>query len=260
VTLWRIVRLWIPVLSSALVVMPLTAATPAGPGATPAAAAPATTPANSTTPSGNAPRSAAAPTSAGRVEILRGSDPACNSLRDELAGHWQSHGFDAEPPWKDPERVFPRDLGDAEETDLDFYNDGKLARVFIAYYDSGDMKRSALLVQPGRSAQRLDVASVDPLEDPDTWFIPCQLQGKRFPLNECPPFSGSHLDAGLTVPGRERTQVHFPGRYTELALVRLHDTTFLVVTASAPESAAYAAVLKPLATRTFRTTCLLQRH
>jgi hypothetical protein len=189
-----------------------------------------------------------------------GSDPACNSLRDELAGHWQSHGFDAEPPWKDPERVFPRDLGDAEETDLDFYNDGKLARVFITYYDSGDMKHSALLVQPGRSAARVDVASADPLEDPDTWFIPCQLQGKRFPLNECPPFSGSHQDAGLTVPGRERTQVHFLGRYTELALVRVHDTTFLVVTASAPESAAYAAVLKPLATRTFSTTCLLQRH
>jgi len=234
-TPWKLVWLSLPALSGALAMMPLRAAPPAN--AAPGAA------------------------TAGQVEILTGSDPACNSLREELAGHWQSHGFEEELAWKDTDRVFPRELGDAEETDLDFYNDGKLARVFISYYDTPYMKGSSLLVQPGRSPERVEVASDDPLEDPDSWFIPCQLQGKRFPLQQCPPFSRSNDDAGLTVvwANRER-QVRFLGRYTDLALVRVHGTTFVVVTGSAPETSGYAAVLKPLATRTFSTTCLLRRR
>jgi hypothetical protein len=234
-TPWKLVRLLGTVLSGTLAMMPLHAATPDG-------AAP-----------GRA--------SADQVEILTGSDPACNSLRDELAGHWQSHGFDGEPTWKDTDRVFPRELGDAAETDLDFYNDGQLARIFITYYDSPYMKGSSLLVQPGRSPEKVDVASDDPLEDPESWFIPCQLQGKRFALQECPPFSRSNEDAGLTVLWANRArQVRFLARYTDLALIRLRGTTFVVVTGSSPAALGYAAVLKPLATRTFRTTCLLQRR
>ena len=195
------------------------------------------------------------------VEILSGADPACERLRGELADHWQTHGFDEEPQWKDTDVLFPRELGDSEEANVDFYNNGKLARVFIHYYSNSHMTGSSLLVQPGRSAEKVDVANSDPLADPDTWLIPCQLQGQRFALSECPPFSQQHDEAGLTVSWAGGTkQVSFRGRYTDIALVRLYDTTFIVLTGSTPESAGYAAVLKPLPIRTFRTTCLLQRH
>jgi hypothetical protein len=195
------------------------------------------------------------------VEMLFGSDPACEQLRAELAAHWQSHGFDEEPTWRDPERAFPRALGDAEQTDIDFYNDGTLAHVFLIYYDSADMRGSSLLVQPGRSEQRAVGESVDPLEDPDSWLIPCQLQGKRFPLAQCLPLSDRNDDTGLTVSWADHArQLRFRSRYMDLAVVRLNNTTFVVVTGSSPETHDFAAVLKPLPTRTFRTTCLLHRH
>ena len=224
-------------LGSALPALPLQAASTRGTAAT---AQPAVTPG---------------------VEILLGSDPACERLRAELAAHWQSHGFDEEPAWKDPERAFPRVLGDAEQTDIDFYNDGTLARVFLIYYDSADMKGSSLLVQPGRSTQHAEVVSSDPLEDPDSWLIPCQLQGKRFPLSQCLPLSNRDDDTGLTVSWADHAQhLHFSGRYMDLALVRLNETTFVVVTGSSPETRDFAAVLKPLPYRTFSTTCLLRRR
>ena len=107
----------------------------------------------------------------------------------------------------------------------------------------------------------MDVAASNPLEDPDTWFIPCQLQGKRCPLQDCLPFSQNNDEAGLTVSWNKRTRhVRFPGRHSDVVPRRLQSTTFLLVTGSSPESRGYAAVLRPLPTRTFRTTCLLQRR
>ena len=196
-----------------------------------------------------------------RVEILTGSDPACATLSQELTGHWASHGLDEEPQWRDPDFMAPRELGDAEEADLDFYNDGKLSRVLINYNQGDYLSGSSLLVQHGRAADKLDLAVEAPLEDPDTWLIPCQLQGKRFPLRECPPFSHVNDDAGLTVSWANGSRhVHFLGRHADIALLRLNGTTFLLVTGSTPEAQGYAVVLKPLPVRTFSTTCVLQRR
>ena len=196
-----------------------------------------------------------------QVEILAGSDPACEKLRQELAAYWHNNRFDEEPEWRNAAFEIPGELGDMEEADFDFYNNGKLARVFMSSYGSRYMLGTSLLVQPGRSSQTVDVAVDNPLEDPDTWFIPCQLQGKRFPLKECPPFSQDNDEAGLTVSWNERKQhVRFPARYSDVVPLRLHDTTFIIVTGSSPESAGYAAVLMPLPMRTFRTTCLLHRR
>jgi len=195
------------------------------------------------------------------VEILEGSDPVCDTLRQELSNHWQSNGFDEEPEWRNADIEIPGELGDTQEADFDFYNDGKLDRVFMSTYGSRYMLGTALLVQPGRSSNTVDVAASNPLEDPDTWFIPCQLQGKRFPLKECPPFSQSNDEVGLTISWNRRTQhVRFPGRYTDVVPLRIRNTTYLLVTASAPNARGHAAVLKPLPTRTFRTTCLLHRQ
>ena len=192
--------------------------------------------------------------------MLFGSDPACEHLRAELAAHWQSHGFDEEPAWKDPERAFPRELGDAEQTDIDFYNNGTLAHVFLIYYDSADMRGSSLLVQPGRSAHS-DAVSADVLEDPESWLIPCQLQGKRFPLSQCLPLSDRKDDTGLTVSWADHARhLRFRSRYMDMGLLRLNDTTFVVVTGSSPETQDFAALLKPLPYRTFRTICLLHRR
>jgi hypothetical protein len=197
------------------------------------------------------------------VEILDGSDAACETLRAELAARWQGHGFDEEPAWKDqdPDFTFPRELGDGQQADVDFYNDGKLSRVFLHYYDSPAMRGSSLLVQPGRAPERLELAASDPLEDPESWLIPCQLQGKRFPLSQCPPLSDRNDDTGLTVSWADHTRhVRFRSRYMDLALVRLNNTIFVVVTGTSPDTADFAAVLKPLPYRTFRTTCLLHRR
>lgn len=195
------------------------------------------------------------------VEILEGSDPVCETLRMELANHWQSNGFDEEPEWRNTDVEIPGELGDTQEADFDFYNKGRLDRVFISSFGNRYMLGSTVLVQPGRSPNAVDVAVNDPLDDPDTWFIPCQLQGKRFPLKDCPPFSQSNDDAGLTLSWNKRTQhVHFLARYSDVVPLRLQSTTFLLVTGSSPESRGYAAILRTLPTRTFRTTCLLHRR
>ena len=195
------------------------------------------------------------------VEILEGSDVVCDTVRQELSNHWQSNGFDEEPEWRNTDVEIPGELGDTQEADFDFYNNGQLARVFMSSFGSRYMLGTALLVQPGRSPNTVDVAASNPLEDPDTWFTPCQLQDKRFPLRECPPFSRSNDEAGLTVSWNGRTQhVRFPGRYSDVVPLRVNSTTFLLVTGSSPESRGYAAILKPLPTRTFRTTCLLHRR
>ena len=195
------------------------------------------------------------------VEILEGSDPVCETLRQELTKHWRSNGFDEEPEWRNTDVEIPGELGDTQEADFDFYNNRRLDRVFISSFGNRYMLGSTLLVQPGRSPSTVDVAVSDPLEDPDTWFIPCQLQGKRYPLKDCPPFSQSNDEAGLTVSWNKRTQqVRFPGRYSDVVPLRLQSMTFLLVTASSPESRGYAAILRPLPTRTFRTSCLLHRR
>lgn len=194
------------------------------------------------------------------VEILEGSDPVCETLRQKLTSHWQSNGFDEEPEWRNTDVEIPGALGDTQEADFDFYNNGKLDRVFTSSFGNRYMLGSTLLVQPGRSPSTVDVAASNPLEDPDTWFIPCQLQGKRFPLKDCPPFAQSNDDAGLTVAWNKHTgHVRFPGRYSEVVPLRLQSTTFILVTGSSPESRGYAAILRPLPTRTFHTTCLLHQ-
>ena len=197
------------------------------------------------------------------VEILEGAEAVCETLRAELAARWQGHGFDEEPHWKDPDPdfSFPRVIGYGQQADVDFYNDGKLSRVFLHYYDDPVQKGSSLLVQPGKAAERVEVATSDPLEDPESWLIPCQLQGKRFPLAQCPPLSDQNEDTGLTVSWADHTHhLRFQSRSMDLTLVRLNETTFVVVTGSTPETLDFAAVLKPLPYRTFRTTCLLHRR
>ncbi|GAC1454061.1 MAG: hypothetical protein PVS2B3_02600 [Steroidobacteraceae bacterium] len=195
------------------------------------------------------------------VEVLVGSDPACETLRQELAAHWQVNGFAEEPEWRPSGVQFPEALADAQAAELDFYNEGRLSHVLLAAWASRYMLGSALLVQRGRPAAKADVATGDPLEDPDAWFIPCQLQGKRVPLKECPPFSQNNDDAGLIVSWAQRTHhVRFQGRYADVVPVRLQGTTYVIVTGSAGESVDYAAVLKPLPVRTFRMTCLLHRR
>ena len=195
------------------------------------------------------------------VEILEGSEPVCETLRQELTNHWQSNGFEEEPEWRNTDVEVPGELGDTQEADFDFYNHGRLDRVFMSSFGTRYMLGSTLLVQPGRSPSTVDVPVSNPLEDPDTWFIPCQLQGKRFPLKDCPPFSQSNDEAGLTVSWNKRRQhVRFPGRYSDVVPLRLQSTTFLLVTGSSPESRGYAAILRPLPTRTFRTSCLLHRR
>jgi hypothetical protein len=242
----KLLRLCGLLLGSALSALPLHAASPEGATAT---SQPAVAPAN-------------APNAPG-TEILLGSDPACEQLRAELAARWQGHGFDEEPAWKDqdPDFTFPREFGDGQQANVDFYNDGKLSRVFLHYFDGPARKGSSLLVQPGRAAERVEVAASDPLEDPESWLIPCQLQGKRFPLSQCPPLSDRNDDTGLTVSWADHTRhLHFSSRYMDLALARLNDTTFVVVTGTSPETRDFAAVLKPLPYRTFRTTCVLHRR
>ena len=195
------------------------------------------------------------------VEIVEGVDPVCETLRQELANHWQSNGFDEEPEWRNTDVEIPGQLSDTQEADFDFYNDGRLDRVFITSFGNRYILGSTVLVQPGRSLRTVEVGVSDPLEDPDTWFIPCQLQGKRFPLKDCPPFSQSNDKAGLTVSWNKHTQhVRFPGRYSDVVPLRLQSTTFLLVTGSSPESRGYAAILRPRPPRTFRMTCLLHRR
>jgi hypothetical protein len=195
------------------------------------------------------------------VEILEGSDLVCETLRQELTNYWHSNGFDEEPEWRNADVEIPGELGDTQEAIFDFYNNGKLDRVFMSSFGNRYMLGSTLLVQPGHSSSTVDVAVSNPLEDSDTWFIPCQLQGKRFPLKDCPPFSQSNDQAGLTVSWDKRRQhVRFPGRYSDVVPLRLHSRTYLLLTSSSPESRRYAAILRPLPTRTFRTTCLLHQR
>jgi hypothetical protein len=153
----------------------------------------------------------------------------------------------------------PGALSTANEGDFDFFNDGKIDRVFLADFGGHYLLGSLLLVQPGLSPDRVKIANDDPLKDPGTWFIPCQLEPEAKTISECPPFSQANDEAGLTVTNAEGTKtIRFRGRYTELNPVRYDGVTYLIMRAVSEGAGElnYSAVIEPLPGRKFSVVCL----
>ncbi len=121
------------------------------------------------------------------------------------------------------------------------------------------MAGSTLLVQSGESANKVDVAVSNPLEDPNVWYIPCQFESTNIAVADCPPFSQKNDEAGLSASLSKRSKViRFRGRYSYVLPWRINATTYVVVTSNSAESTRYVAVLKPLPGRRFKLSCLME--
>jgi hypothetical protein len=154
----------------------------------------------------------------------------------------------------------PDELRIATENDFDFFNDGKIDRVFLADFGGHYLMGSLLLVQPGVSSDRIQVANDDPMKDPGSWLIPCQLEPEAKTISECPPFSQANDEAGLTVVNAKGTKtIRFRGRYSELTPLRVDGVTYLVIRAVSQRDGElnYSAVIKPQPSRKFSVLCML---
>jgi hypothetical protein len=188
------------------------------------------------------------------VYRAEGSNELCESIVD-----YYPYG-DLRSEFHTPDVPLPEQLRQFTENDFDFFNDGKIDRVFIADFGGHYLLGSLLLVQPGESADRVKVGNDDPLKDPGSWFIPCQLEPGAKAVSECPPFSQANDEAGLTVVNRNGTKtVRFRGRFTDLTPLRVDGTTYLVLRAVSEGAGElnYSALIQPQRGRKFRVLCML---
>jgi hypothetical protein len=163
-----------------------------------------------------------------------------------------------QPTWKPSPVKFPDALGKMEQSDFDFYNDGLIDRVYRKYFEDHYMAGTVLLVQHGHSAAIFD-EPIGPLEDAETWFIPCQLDAGKIPLKACAPFTQTFDDASFQASTSKEHAVSFRARYTGLTPYRFRGMTFLVAASASQDTQRYIAVLKPKANRTFENVCLLRK-
>ena len=182
----------------------------------------------------------------------QGSNSLCESIAEYLPYANLRSDFHT------PDVPLPNELRIATENDFDFFNDGKIDRVFLADFGGHYLMGSLLLVQPGLSSDRIRVANDDPIKDPGSWLIPCQLEPEAKTISECPPFSQANDEAGLTVVNAKGTKtIRFRGRYTELTPLRIDGVTYLVIRAASERELNYSAVIKPQPSRKFRVLCML---
>ena len=93
----------------------------------------------------------------------------------------------------------------------------------------------------------------------DGWFLPCQLDTKSIPIQECPPFSQAHDEAGFAIPNPGRDDVYFRARYSHLTPFTFKGATYLSVTSESEDTREFVAVLKPRPHRSFERSCLLRK-
>jgi hypothetical protein len=154
--------------------------------------------------------------------------------------------------------VLPRELSFAAESDFDFFNDGRVERVFRNVFANRYMLGSTLLVQSDPSSKE---ATEDPINDPTSWFLPCQLESLDLKITDCAPLSQANDDGGLSVEDvKDHRVVRFVGRYSQVDAVRIRHATYVIIVGQTPDTAGYAAVLKPRSGRKFELLCLLPRE
>ena len=188
------------------------------------------------------------------VRIVEGSDPICSMLEDPAVA---PSNREDQPKWSDS--AVDLQALTTQESIFDFYNDGKLARVFMATYSDHYMDGNTLLVQAGKSATKVDVAITNPLDDPNAWYLPCQFESSSAAIKDCPPFSQNNDEAGLSASLSQRAKVlRFRGRYSHVIPWRNHGITYLLVTATSKGMHGYEAVLTPLPGKLFKLTCLIK--
>ena len=221
--------------------------------------------------------------SSGAAHTAPGIDPVCATLKETLLNsppdgyiNWDDYN-DNDLVWSDPPQgprhkhkhkippsnstikpvVLPRELSDARESDFDFFNDGKITRVFRNIFGDRYIHGSTLLVEPEDSSKE---PTDDPIHNPAAWFLPCQLESLEIRISDCAPLSQKNDQAGVSVADAERHRVvRFVGRYSSVDAVRIRNTTYVIIIGHESDTAGYAAVLKPRPGRSFDLLCLL-RH
>jgi hypothetical protein len=200
----------------------------------------------------------------GAIEIASGTDSVCAAAQSEWIATdawYRSSGagtrptlLDSEMQWRPAALALPDSMARAEESVLDFDNDGALDRVWRREFSNNYMDGRILLVQAGSSSEE-----PPPATDPDDSFklYPCQMSGVAS-FRACPPFSQQNDEAGFDVPA-EPGPVYFRGRYTALDPFRFEGTTFVRAVRHSQELADFRAVLRPGAGGQFTPVCLLRR-
>jgi hypothetical protein len=231
---------------------------------------------------GDARDSPSEASSSGVVHTAPGIDPVCATLKETLLNsppdgpiNWDDYN---DLVWSDPPQgprhkhkhktppsnaplkpvVLPRELSYASESDFDFFNNGRITRVFRNIFGDHYMRGSTLLVEPEDSSKE---PTDDPIHDPAAWFLPCQLQSLEIRISDCAPLSQKNDQAGFSVADIERHRlVRFVGRYSNVDAVRIRGTTYVIIVGHEADTAGYAAVLKPRPGRSFDLLCLLRRE
>jgi hypothetical protein len=204
------------------------------------------------------------PDSGGKF-VLGREDPACAKLQAQVLAQYppQLVGI---PDWKNPGISLPRELGNAvKEAEFDFYNDGTSARVFRSEFSVRVLSGSSLLVQPVPGPLGSGLTYGNPVDDPQTKVFPCQLANERADIKQCPPLgddSGGILHESFAVYGSKGTKAQpveqFPIRFIDLVPVRIHDTTFVLVSYTNRYPHTHTAVFRPNKQRKLDLVCLLR--
>lgn len=199
--------------------------------------------------------------SGGRFVLAR-EDPVCKSLQAQLLAQYppQSEGT---LDWKTPSSSLPPDLGNAvKEADFDFYNEGTISRVFRAEFAADVLSGSSLLVQPAPSSSVARLTYGDPMVDPHTKFFPCQLANDKAQIEQCPPFGNDPTLQSFSVYGSKGRMTQpveqFPIRFIDLVPLRIHGTTFVVVSWTIRYPHTHSAVFRPNKQQKFDLVCLLK--
>jgi uncharacterized protein YecT (DUF1311 family) len=213
------------------------------------------------------------------LQFAAGIAPICKLIDRDMHSDPQSNAIDwdrwenNELSWREAEDVPQRGRNSQDpdssvaqvslhaetESDFDFFNDGHVTRVLRSSFEGHYMSGSILLVESTPSSANAAAKVSDPIGDPASWFLPCQLESIEYPISECPPFSQAHDEAGLSVAAIGGKVVRFRGRYASLNAVRVRGTTYVIIDGNASGTTGYTAVLRPRSGRAFDTLCPI-RH
>ena len=191
--------------------------------------------------------------------IVRKGDSACAILQQDL-NTLEKPKLPGVPDWKESDVDLSSQLGYTQEADFDFFNHGKIDRVFMFSYAAHTVQGSKVLVQPGSSFSSVRVPFKNPLDDPDTRFYPCQLVSKDILVKDCSPLGFYHNNDTVSVyKSKTSSAATFLVDFSEVVVVRLDGITYVLLSAVYSKDAGVTAVFRPKGNEALDLVCVLHQ-
>lgn len=139
---------------------------------------------------------------------------------------------------------------------LDFDNDGVEDRIFMYSDSSRYIDGDIFYVAYGDKKEKID--RKEKLTVEDVMVFPCQFDMSVKSASSCPTFSQDADEAGINVLSKEKHNLLFRGRYTNMLDWKYKGNTYLELESSRGDKKFPMALIRPHNKREFDTICIFE--